>query len=77
VTWMSHGDKDSKKIVHSNSNSRAMFVLSLTKAKILDYSIVPAVNSAFPLCKTINLSRTAIVFLQTSLQLKLFQKAKK
>lgn len=53
-----------------------MFVLSLTKAKILDYNIVPAINLAFPLFKTINLGRTAIVFLQKSLQLKPFQKAK-
>lgn len=46
-----------------------MFVLSLRKAKILDYNIVPAINLAFPLFKTINLGLTGIVFLQKSLQL--------
>lgn len=53
-----------------------MLVLSLTKAEILDYNIVPAINLVFSLFKTINLGRTATVFLQNSLQLKPFQKAK-
>lgn len=60
----------------SRSSPGVMFVLSLTKAKILDYSIVPAVNLVFPLFKTINLGCTVIMFLQRSLQLKPFQKAK-
>lgn len=44
-----------------------MFVLPLIKAKILAYSIVPAINLVFPLFKTINLGRTVIMFLQKSL----------
>lgn len=75
VTWRSHGDRFSH-CPQSHSNPGVMFVLPLTKAKILDYSTVSAINLVFPLFKTINLGCTVIMFLQKSLQLKPFQKVK-
>lgn len=44
--------------------------ISKKKAKILDYSIVPAINVVFPLFKTVKLGHTTILSLQQSLQLK-------
>lgn len=59
-----------------SSNPRAMFLLYLTNAKILDYNIVTSINLVFSLFKMTNLGHTAIAFLQKSLQLKPFQKVK-
>lgn len=73
VNWGSHGDRFSD-FPQSHSSPRVMFVL--TEAKILDYSIVPAINLVFPLLKTISSGCTVIILLQKSQQLKPFQKVK-
>lgn len=68
--------RSSKELFRPQGNVCSISKKKKKKAKIWDYSIVPAINVVLPLFKTIKLGHTTVLFLQQTLQLKPFQKAK-